>query len=208
MISIILIDEESVLQEKLSHLIQQNQEYQIILHCKNKVQLNEGLSKISQESLEELTKNQNKLIAVIDVKTEDGENGIKLVKPLLEKNINSLIYSMIHTPARITTALEEGAKGYISKNSDLEEILHAINQVSQGNVYIQPELYACVMNILSVIMKLTKREFTIVTEIKKGNSKHEIAEILDISVRTVENNLVTIYKKFGVKNWNELKEKI
>jgi DNA-binding NarL/FixJ family response regulator len=114
---------------------------------------------------------------------------------------------MLHFMAE---ALLNGVKGFVHKNSsiqDLEECLHA---VSQDKVFISPRLAgdsdSYSENGFSGLLKkgLTQRELTILTLVAQGKTSRMIAEILGISVRTVENHRQNICNKLGLKGRNGL----
>jgi DNA-binding NarL/FixJ family response regulator len=100
-----------------------------------------------------------------------------------------------------------GARGYVTKNSSKDELFLAIEEVLAGNKYICDEIKNIVahqeldeesdypdMNLLS------KREIEVVTHIKEGLSSKEIAQRLDISLKTVEVHRYNILKKLKLKN--------
>ena len=103
--------------------------------------------------------------------------------------------------------IKMGAKGYITKNSSREELIHAILEVKNGNKYICEEI----KNTLSVQMlyqentepdtnSISKRELEILNLVKEGLSSKQVADTLFISYRTVEVHRHNILKKLKLKN--------
>ena len=97
--------------------------------------------------------------------------------------------------------------GYVTKNSSREEMFKAIMEIQHGRKYICEEI----KNILSDqvisgldeqggLNSLSQREIEIISYIRKGHSSKEIAEALEISVKTVEVHRYNILKKLNLKN--------
>ena len=111
-------------------------------------------------------------------------------------------------PAYAKRMLQLGAMGYVTKNSSKDEMITAILEVQAGRKFICDE----VKNILaqqeldegttpvSDMNNLSKRELDIIRLIKEGLSSKEIAQQLEISLKTVEVHRYNILKKLNLKN--------
>lgn len=130
-------------------------------------------------------------------------NGLAATEILLEKNpeIKILILSMHDTPEYISTALSAGAKGYILKDVPTEEIKIAIDTVMQGEQYLCTGATAAIEpKTADGRTPLTSREQTILLELAQGRSNKDVAQSLDISVRTVETHRKNIKRKLGISS--------
>jgi two-component system invasion response regulator UvrY len=107
--------------------------------------------------------------------------------------------------------MKKGAMGYVTKNSSSAEMFKAILEVYSGKKYICDEI----KNNLSEqiingdeqangVNNLTQREIEVITLVKKGDSSKEIAEALNIAVKTVEVHRYNILKKLHIKNSSAL----
>ena len=105
-------------------------------------------------------------------------------------------------------SFEVGARGFVSKLSDEKMLLDAVNTVSQGKTFIQPDLITSFLNTQNLFSILTRRETQIVKLIQDGLSNIQIAEELEIKISTLENYLSIIYDKVGCKNRKNLLEKL
>ncbi len=113
---------------------------------------------------------------------------------------NSSIYN-------IKMMLNSGVCGYLLKSTDQELLVHAIEQVYQGNSFVSPEVHN-ILNRLSTKVKdnieisngLTPREIDILRLIAEEKNSHEIAEELHLSYRTVENYRLGLMQKLEAKN--------
>ncbi|WP_298936010.1 response regulator transcription factor [uncultured Ruegeria sp.] len=132
-----------------------------------------------------------------------GLGGLSATEIILEQlpETRVLILSMHDSPEYISTALNHGAKGYILKDVPTEEIKQAIDAVMRG------EQYLCTGASLSLQPKgdstreaLTGREQTILLELAQGKSNKQVAQTLDISVRTVETHRKNIKRKLGISS--------
>ena len=103
--------------------------------------------------------------------------------------------------------IESGAKGFILKNSDIHEVMKAINAVMRGGTYFSSDLLYNVVKNINTVNKstitsdqLSEREGQVLDAICKGLSNQEIADKLFISKRTVEKHRASLMAKTNSKN--------
>ena len=132
-----------------------------------------------------------------------GLGGLSATEIILERlpDTRILILSMHDSPEYISTALNHGARGYVLKDVPTDEIKQAIDAVMRG------ERYMCTGASGSLQPKqdsareaLTGREQTILLELAQGKSNKEVAQVLEISVRTVETHRKNIKRKLGISS--------
>ena len=136
-------------------------------------------------------------------------NGFEVLKTLRKKykDIKSIAISMHDDGNYIAKCAQNGAYGYLLKNTDEDEVLNAIKQVYNGNKYYNQELSKKMIDSMAEvksIKKLTKKELEILELLSKGLTTKEIASKLYISTRTVETHRSNMLKKLEVKNTVEL----
>jgi NarL family two-component system response regulator LiaR len=147
-------------------------------------------------------------VVILDISlgTEDGLEFIPALKEICAKRKAALpgilVCSMYEDAFLIQRAMELGARAYVQKSADLNEIITAIDALLAGETYINQKykLHKQKQNL----QVLTRRENEIVALIKQSLSAKEIAKRLKISLRTVENHLVHIYTKTGYSSREEL----
>ena len=136
-------------------------------------------------------------------------NGIEVLKTIKEKNISVkvLILTVHNEVDYLIRAVDIGVDGYILKNSGSAELKKAINYIYNGENYIQPSLIPVLNSRLvnrnldkEKIDSLTKRELEVLIQVAYGMFNKEIANILDISERTVKNHISNIFKKIDVND--------
>ena len=103
--------------------------------------------------------------------------------------------------------IEAGARGFILKDSDIEEVTRAIRSVQAGGTYFSQDiLYHVLRNIRDVekpkdpVPSLSPREQDVLQEICRGLSNREIADTLHISKRTVEKHRASLLLKTQSRN--------
>jgi DNA-binding NarL/FixJ family response regulator len=134
---------------------------------------------------------------------------IKSVHP----QIKILILTMHKRKEYLYHCLSAGAEGYLLKEDADTELYAAIKKVQEGGVYISPILsedltddfvQMCRGDLKIPSDKLTSREREVVKLIAEGKKNREIADLLCISIRTVENHRANIMRKLKLKNTSEL----
>ena len=160
------------------------------------------------KKLAELTKENLPEIIIVDVQLTE-ENGFSLVQEISEKyqSIKCVMYSMYNTAGYIMQAKDCGAKGYISKIANEEELVECLKIVQDGGVYIEEKLFNIKKNLDTIEPLLAKREKRILEKILQNKTNKEISEELFLNIHTVEDYVSDIYDKCDVKNRTELVNK-
>ncbi|MFQ1700697.1 response regulator [Loktanella agnita] len=132
-----------------------------------------------------------------------GLSGLNATEMILEKRPETriLILSMHDSPEYISTALSHGARGYILKDVPTDEIRTAIETVMADAQYLCPGAKGSLEPKISDGREtLTNREQTILLELAQGQSNKDVANTLNISVRTVETHRKNIKRKLGISS--------
>lgn len=133
-----------------------------------------------------------------------GLGGLSATEMILEQlpETRILILSMHDSAEYISTALSHGAMGYILKDVPIEEIKQAIDSVMSGNRYLCTGAKGSLEPKEEVPGReaLTGREQTILLQLAQGKSNKDVANALEISVRTVETHRKNIKRKLGISS--------
>ncbi len=139
-----------------------------------------------------------------------GESGIQLLR-FLQKNYPDLPVLMLSTLTSagvVQEAIQIGAKGFLSKSTDEEEFIEAIESVYEGAPYYGKDIAQILYDVtLSKSLKqeiLTPREQEIVSLCSEGITCSQIADRLHISVRTVDTHKTAIFRKLDIHSSVEL----
>jgi two-component system response regulator NreC len=95
-------------------------------------------------------------------------------------------------------ALRAGAVGYILKSDEAEDLLSAVKRAARGEPWISPQVALAIASIeTGGDDELTEREFEVVRLVALGYTNKEMAELMHVSVRTVESHRARILTKLG-----------
>lgn len=121
-----------------------------------------------------------------------------------------LVFSANTTDLAVRTALSYGARGYIEKTASFEDFTQALKQVAAGQVYLGTVVSTVVHRLVrspqtfTPTSQLSSRETDILRHVAEGLSSKEIAALLNISVRTVDNHRAAVTKKTGLRSVAQL----
>ena len=130
-------------------------------------------------------------------------SGFDLIPKLSSKfpKIRTIVFSQYFEEGIIAEMLKQGARGYLSKACDFDEMKLTIEKVySDGFYFNESGTFRIISNLLNKTQALTAREKEILLLICEGNSNKKIALILHISEETVDTHRKAIYKKTGSKS--------
>ncbi len=165
-----------------------------------------GVYSNATETLENIEKDKPDIL-LLDINMPDM-NGIDLCKKL-KKNNESLKVIAISNFDEITFVkrmLNNGASGYLLKNTDKLELLEAFKAVLSGEQYLQKDIQKKLLNQTlgkkmdnSLFTKLSRREYEVLLAISEELTTQEISEKLFISPKTVETHRMNLMSKLGAK---------
>ena len=149
-------------------------------------------------------------ICVLDINLPTV-SGFELARRILgrEASARIIMFSMNDDPVFAARAIEVGAKGYVSKAGDPQDLVDAIGEVGRGGVYLPPAMarsiaFAGPAFAQSPLRKLTSREMEILRLLSAGKSLSEIAWMVHSSYKTVANTSSIMRHKLGVRTSAEL----
>ena len=119
--------------------------------------------------------------------------------------VKILILSMHQHPDYVLRIIQSGAHGYVLKGSPIEQLVQAIESVNAGEACFNPEIARLALNQFiggngggPDLKCLTPREREVLIHIAEGCSNKEIAQVLDVGVRTIETHRERIMRKLRV----------
>lgn len=141
-----------------------------------------------------------------------GMEGVDIISPIIEKSPTTkiLMLCLAIDEYIIFKALKAGAKGYISKDAGIPDLVKAVQAVHRGEMWVQRKLlsrffeqeYAAKKDEEDMAKKpegsLTPREQEVLLCLVKGSTNKEIAQALFISEKTVKSHLNSIFRKLNV----------
>ncbi len=200
-VRIILVDDHELVLEGLRCLLTASPHIEIVAECKD-----------GQEAIR-LAGTLAPDLVVVDV-TMPGTNGVDVVREIRRRSptIKFIALSMHDTPTVACDMLREGASGYLTKNSSIGELVRAVELVMKGQRFISKELAGGVRREFGVhgcqgadsSPVLTTRERDILRFVANSWNSREIAESLNIKVKTVVWHRQNIMNKLKVKGVADL----
>ncbi len=205
LITILLADDHDVVRRGMKMLLEDEEGIQVIGEA------SDGLDAI------EKVKTLMPKVVILDL-TMPKMNGIEAAKVISEEypEVKILIFSMHHNKEYIVKSVENGASGYLLKDTSKEELLRAIKAVSEGRKYFPPEISEIIIDELlaktsgtqeenrPIFEKITPKEKQILGMIVQGYNSREMADKLYLSIRTVDNHRANMMKKVKAKNTADL----
>ncbi|QDM28603.1 response regulator transcription factor [Tardiphaga sp. vice304] len=146
-------------------------------------------------------------ICVLDINLP-GVSGFELARRLLARDADAklIMFSMNDDPAFAVRAIGAGAKGYVSKSGDPQDLVDAIREVGRGGVYLAPATARSIAfaRLDDRLGKLSTREIEILRLLAAGKSLTEIAWLVHASYKTIANTSSMMRHKLGLRTPAEL----
>jgi DNA-binding NarL/FixJ family response regulator len=138
-----------------------------------------------------------------------GLQGAPAIMEVVSMGFRVLVLSAHSERSEVLGAMAAGASGYLSKDCDADEILHAVRVVADGNTYMSPMLASHVLDAFAdrnsgPTIELSTRERQVLSLVAAGERDQDIAQTLEISIRTVRSYLDRIRDKTGQRRRPEL----
>jgi len=195
MINVLLTDDHALVRSGIRRLLEDSGQVRIVGEAESG---EEGV-KLAQELAPD--------VILMDVNMP-GIGGVEACRRILQRNPQQkIIVLTIHNeqtfPKRM---LEIGARGYLTKECGVDEMLSAIARVYKGGAYIAPSIAQQLAlallpgNERSPIDRLSRREFQVMLMISHGLSNAEISDKLCLSPKTVSTYRLRLLEKLGAQN--------
>jgi two-component system invasion response regulator UvrY len=140
-----------------------------------------------------------------------GMDGFGAIRKILayDKKARILIFSVYENEIYLSRVLDEGVLGYITKRSAAKVMIEAVRQVAQGKPFIGQEMQSYLVHKKSpgtspLRDRLSPREFEVFLLLAQGKTVNDIAEILNLSSKTVGHHYTHIKNKLKVSSVAEL----
>lgn len=196
MIKVTATDDHAMVLRGIETMLKNSTEVTVIATYNNCKETSEGI-KINKPD-----------VILLDINLPDC-NGIEFCKTLHKEypDIYIIALTNFNETAFVKNIIRNGAKGYLLKNTDKQELETAIKKVYQGEQYLQKSIQKKLLDESfgitsrqSFIPKLTRREQEVLKLIVDELTTQEIAEKLFISVKTVETHRSHLIQKLDVRN--------
>lgn len=201
---VFIIDDHPLFSRGLAQLIETQADYKVI-----------GMVKDSIAALDFL-KDKKPALIILDLNLGQ-EDGLDLIKKILDidSSLRILVLSMHDERFYSERAIAAGAKGYIMKEEAESQVITAITTVISGNIYLSENEKERIAHkskdtitddITQLISPLSDRQLQILTLIGKGLGTTDIAQMLDLSIKTIDSHKENMKSKLHCANTAELRQ--
>jgi len=198
MIRLLIVDDQSIVREGLSSLLQTQPDFEVVGEAEN------GRVAVEQT----ISLQPDVILMDIRMPVMDGVAAIKILQQQAP-TIKILVLTTFDDDRYVSQAIAHGAQGYLLKDTPLAELAQAIRSVNKGYSQMSPGLLAkaisqdadTVSKILPAELEgLTAREKEVLQLIATGYSNKEIASELYITERTVKNHVNSILRSLNLRD--------
>lgn len=193
---VVLAEDHIVLRQGLRSLLEKNQDFEVIAEA------NDGLEAIRcvQDMMPDI------LIIDLTMPRLTGMDAIRDIKRI-HPNIKIIVLTVHTAEEYVYESLKAGADGYVLKAADYDELIMAIRTVLKGKTYLCPDISDTVVmgylksgfeNTTGKTDFLTKREREVMKLVAEGYKNREIADMLCVSIKTVEKHRENIKHKLDL----------
>jgi DNA-binding NarL/FixJ family response regulator len=203
-IKILVADDHQLVREGIESMIAGAEDLEVI-----------GLAESGEDAINKV-REQIPDVVLMDI-VMPGMNGIEAARWIreIDDQIRVIILTMEISKDYVTAAIKSGVDGYLPKNIGKEILIDAIRTVYKGERYFNDAIKKLIFEDFYTVEKLkspkkavanqlTKRENEVLALVATGKTNREIAEVLFISVKTVETHKTHILMKLGLNNNSEL----
>jgi len=196
---IVLADDHSLFRQGLKAVLEGTDEFKVVGEAGDGLELIDLLNQVKPH------------LVVLDI-SMPNLRGIETI-PEIKKNhpeVKILVVTMHNDKEYLYQAISEGADGYFLKKDAGTELFSAIEKIRKGKVYVSPSLSGDLTDYWEGIREgvkksiLTNREREVLSLIAGGKSNKEIADMLYISVHTVERHRANLMEKLNFKKTADL----
>jgi DNA-binding NarL/FixJ family response regulator len=201
-ITILLADDHQILRSGLKNLFSKQEDMEIVAEAED------GRAAV------EMARKFNPRVVVMDISMPDL-NGVEATRQIMAESPGTKIVALsVHSDRKyVSETLKAGAVGYLLKDAPFEELVLAVRTVASGKVYLSPRVANVVIDdyvrqgnspASSAYAVLSPREREVLQLLAEGKATKEVAQHLQVSVKTVETHRAKIMDKLGMRSVAEL----
>jgi DNA-binding NarL/FixJ family response regulator len=197
-IKVMIVDDHTIVREGLKQLVSLEEDIEVVAEARNGLECLQLIDSVRPD------------LIFMDVRMP-GINGIEATRLVCQKypEIKVVMLTIYDDDHYVTEAVQAGAKGYIIKKINRDDLVKVIRHVVEDRAFLDPTVTA---TLFSVLIKskttfkqkgkasLTKRELEVLKEMVAGHTDHDIADSLYISEHTVRSHIKNLYRKLGVSS--------
>lgn len=190
MVKIALVDDHTLFRNGLKGLLRTNSDYEVVGDYADGSQFIAALPELDVD------------IVFMDIAMPNMDGQRATILALQQRpELKIIALTMFSEQPYVQQMIEAGVCGYINKDSDIQIVFDAVNSVMSGGKYFpQGVVEPRKLNEVDDFDALSDRELAVLTAICQGLSTPQIADLLEISKRTVDAHRARILEKTGCNN--------
>jgi len=203
---VLIVDDHPFVREGLKQVIEQQPDFIVCADVSSIAEALRAIKKLRPD------------LALVDLSLDES-SGLDLIKQIRdeERQMPILVLSMHEESLHTERVLRAGAQGYIMKREAPEQVLKAMRQVMKGRCYLSDQMTGRLVRRYisrrnqpeaehSLVGQLSDREAQVLQLIGQGHRRGRIADLLHVSVKTVETHCQRIKEKLGLHSADELRQ--
>jgi len=199
LIKVLIADDHAIVRGGLKQLLNADSQIEVVFEANNG---NEVLHLLEQAPVD---------VVVLDI-TMPGRNGLETLKEIKRRFLRTavIVLSMHPKDQYAVRVIKAGASGYITKESAPEELVGAIMKANHGEKYITPDVAELLAEYVEhgtsqePHLMLSDREFEVLRLIATGRGITQIADDLNLSVKTISTYKSRIVEKTGLSSVSDI----
>ncbi len=197
---VLIVDDHPIVRQGLRRLIDQEEDLSVCGEAEDVKEARDAIQALSPDAV------------ILDISLKNSD-GVDLLKELRIRRLKTpvLVLSMHDESIYAERLLSAGANGYIMKQEASDRFLAALREVLSGGIYVSDAVRSKIANAAATedvvddpIARLSNRELQVFNLIGQGLSTREIADKLNLSVKTIESHRLTIKEKLNIDSATQL----
>lgn len=200
MVSILIADDHDIIREGIKSILRGQKDYKIVDEAVNGEEVLQKIQKFKPD------------ILLLDI-AMPKRSGLDVLEQIsyISPKTKVIMVTVHRTNIYVSKAFKLGVKGYLHKENVVEELIPALRSLTREEVYISPKVSQYMVEKVAGEKDgrpqeelMTERENDVLRLLVEGKTAKEIAEVLFISPRTVENYKNNLLKKLGLHKTSDL----
>src|SRR3954463_467363 len=199
MVRIVVADDHTIVREGLKQILAGQPDFEVVAEAADG---HEAMKRVRELDFD---------VLLLDM-SMPGKSGVELIKQVKSEKpkLRILVLTMHEEHQYAVRAIRAGASGYLTKEGASSQLVTALRKVASGGAYISAEVAEqLALNAMPdskgpLHERLSDREFQVFTMIAEGKSVSEIAERLNLSVKTVSTHKANVLQKMNMTTQGEL----